>query len=146
MRENCTFRLSGGRRLALQWAPPPTRQAERASPKARTLAGRLKVETSDRPCGRISRCLAFGATGKGEARTALLEGTEAGAADSITKATGVGAKDRQRLIQRTAVYGPVCTVVWEGRSRKAPPYPDWRAPASRRSSGGRYCCEQRFWR
>jgi hypothetical protein len=27
MRENCTFRLSGGRRRALQWAPPPTRQA-----------------------------------------------------------------------------------------------------------------------
>src|SRR5271169_2692126 len=26
MRENCTFRLSGGRRRALQWAPPPTRQ------------------------------------------------------------------------------------------------------------------------
>ena len=25
---------------------------------------------------------------------------------------------------RTAVYGPVRTVVWEGRSRKAPPYPD----------------------
>jgi hypothetical protein len=25
MRENCTFRLSGGRRQALQWAPPPTR-------------------------------------------------------------------------------------------------------------------------
>ena len=24
---------------------------------------------------------------------------------------------------RTAVYGPVCTVVWEGRSREAPPYP-----------------------
>jgi hypothetical protein len=22
------------------------------------------------------------------------------------------------------VYGPVCTVVWEGRSREAPPYPD----------------------
>jgi hypothetical protein len=21
-------------------------------------------------------------------------------------------------------YGPVCPVVWEGRSRKAPPYPD----------------------
>ena len=28
------------------------------------------------------------------------------------------------LIRRTAVYGPVRTVVWEGRSRKAPPYPD----------------------
>src|SRR5450759_4747872 len=62
-------------------------------------------------------------TGKGEARTALLEGTEAGAAGSIIKASGVGAKDRQRLIQRTAVYGPVRTVVWEGRSREAPPYP-----------------------
>src|SRR6185503_7052192 len=28
------------------------------------------------------------------------------------------------LIHRTAVYGPVRTVVWEGRSREAPPYPD----------------------
>ena len=62
-----------------------------------------------------------------EARTALLEGTEAGAAGSIINASGVGAKDRQRLIQRTAVYGPVRTVVWEGRSREAPPYPDCRA-------------------
>ena len=25
---------------------------------------------------------------------------------------------------RTAVYGPVRTVVWEGRRREAPPYPD----------------------
>jgi hypothetical protein len=31
---------------------------------------------------------------------------------------------------RTAVYGPVRTVVWEGRSREAPPYPDpWDGPA-----------------
>src|SRR5712692_8996657 len=28
------------------------------------------------------------------------------------------------LIRRTAVYGPVRTVVWEGRSREALPYPD----------------------
>src|SRR5882757_10574743 len=28
------------------------------------------------------------------------------------------------LIHRTAVYGPVRTVVWEGWSREAPPYPD----------------------
>src|SRR5260221_1624125 len=27
------------------------------------------------------------------------------------------------IIHRTAVYGPVRTVVWEGRSREAPPYP-----------------------
>src|SRR5712664_1735477 len=30
-----------------------------------------------------------------------------------------------RIIRRTAVYGPVRTVVWEGRSREAPPYPDF---------------------
>lgn len=29
-----------------------------------------------------------------------------------------------RLTNRTAVYGPVRTVVWEGKSRKAFPYPD----------------------
>ena len=28
------------------------------------------------------------------------------------------------LTGRTAVYGPVCTVVWEGWSREASPYPD----------------------
>jgi hypothetical protein len=33
--------------------------------------------------------------------------------------------NRLCLIQRTAVYGPVRTVVWEGRSRETPPYPDW---------------------
>src|ERR1700688_4677863 len=40
MRENCTFRLSGGRRRALQWAPPPTRhprsgRTKRACPRRR---------------------------------------------------------------------------------------------------------------
>jgi len=34
---------------------------------------------------------------------------------------------RVSVTSRTAVYGPVRTVVWEGRSREAPPYPDlWR--------------------
>jgi hypothetical protein len=34
---------------------------------------------------------------------------------------------RVSVTSRTAVYGPVCTVVWEGWSREAPPYPDlWR--------------------
>jgi len=27
------------------------------------------------------------------------------------------------MIDRTAVYGPVCTVVWEGRAARSP-YPD----------------------
>jgi hypothetical protein len=72
------------------------------------------------------------------ARTALLEGTKAGAAGSISKASGVGVKDRQGLSQRTAVFRPVRTVVWKGRSREAPPYLDFRseqdAPASLSSS------------
>src|SRR5262245_5418213 len=29
-----------------------------------------------------------------------------------------------RSIRRTAVYGPVCPVVWEGWRREASPYPD----------------------
>jgi RNA-directed DNA polymerase len=31
----------------------------------------------------------------------------------------------RRLIRRTAVCGPACTVVWEGSSCEATPYPDW---------------------
>ena len=81
------------------------------------------MATSNRPCGRISRSLAFGATGKGEARTASLEGTEAGATDSTVQAYGAGVKDRPRSIQRTAVYGPVCTVVWEGEAARPTPIP-----------------------
>src|SRR3954447_25941554 len=34
------------------------------------------------------------------------------------------ADDDEDVSRRTAVYGPVRRVVWEGRSRKAPPYPD----------------------
>ena len=36
------------------------------------------------------------------------------------------------LSSRTAVYGPVRTVVWEGRGREAPPYPDPPGPRRRR--------------
>ena len=43
---------------------------------------------------------------------------------------------RVSATSRTAVYGPVCTVVWEGWSREAPPYPDrvwiWSSYASLR--------------
>src|ERR1700730_8548635 len=38
------------------------------------MEGRLDVETSNRPCGRISRSLAFAATGKGEAWTRHSKG------------------------------------------------------------------------
>src|SRR4051812_27815423 len=42
------------------------------------------------------------------------------------------ADDDEDVSRRTAVYGPVRTVAWEGRSRKAPPYPDRRPPTRRR--------------
>src|SRR6185312_7899449 len=37
------------------------------------------------------------------------------------------------IIRRTAVYGPVRTVVWEGRSRETPPYPVCGEGGSRRA-------------
>src|ERR1700682_5907054 len=41
--------------------------------------------------------------------------------------------NRVSATSRTAVYGPVRTVVWEGRSCEAPPYPDlWRKAVIRR--------------
>ena len=40
--------------------------------------------------------------------------------------------NRVSATSRTAVYGPVRTVVWEGRSREAPPYPDPARPVELR--------------
>src|SRR5215204_873315 len=42
-----------------------------------------------------------------------------------------------RVIRRTAVYGPVRTVVWEGRHREMPPYPDLEAAFSEPPIGRR---------
>src|SRR6516164_6138255 len=42
---------------------------------------------------------------------------------------GLRRRPATRIIHRTAGYGPVCPVVWEGRSREAPPYPDLGEPA-----------------
>jgi hypothetical protein len=57
---------------------------------------------------------------------AVMQGPEASSAihASQTPAVAPPAGTGVRSIHRTAVYGPVCTVVWEGRSREAPPYPD----------------------
>ena len=40
------------------------------------------------------------------------------------------------MICRTAGYGPVCPVVWEGRSRERPPYPDSHAERNRTKGTG----------
>jgi hypothetical protein len=39
---------------------------------------------------------------------------------------------RAQLLEGT--YGPVRTVVWEGRSRETPPYPDCRPPSRKREA------------
>ena len=67
------------------------------------------------------RKLIFGTGRTGEARSAAAEASEARAAKTISNARR---SLIDRLIHRTAVYGPVRTVVWEGRSRETPPYPD----------------------
>src|SRR5438445_6385 len=43
---------------------------------------------------------------------------------SLVHSAYIRRRTADRIIHRTAVYGPVRTVVWEGRSREAPPYPD----------------------
>ena len=63
--------------------------------------------------------LALEPVAKGEARSPDTQGTEARTAHAEPERPAAG-------LRRTAVYGPVRTVVWEGRSREAPPYPDWR--------------------
>src|SRR6266699_2066287 len=62
--------------------------------------------------------------GKGEARTALLKGPKPACGNPRLSLWHETQTNRLCLIWRTAVYGPVRTVVWEGRSREAPPYPD----------------------
>src|SRR5712672_3563544 len=49
--------------------------------------------------------------------------------------------NRVSVTSRTAVYGPVRTVVWEGWSREAPPYPDhWPSSTIHRAGRGRPLC------
>src|SRR6266851_712802 len=80
--------------------------------------------------------LDFSSAPKGEARQAGGEDIESLLAANEPERPAdtrriIGSK-RVSVTSRTAVYGPVRTVVWEGRSREAPPYPD-RCPLSRRS-------------
>src|SRR3954452_21793882 len=63
--------------------------------------------------------------GRGEAQDAAQEGTESLPAKRDTQSPATGESHRQPLNSiEPPWYGPVCPVVWEGRSREAPPYPD----------------------
>src|SRR3954449_10749568 len=63
--------------------------------------------------------------GRGEAQDAAQEGTESLPAKRDTQSPATGESHRRPLNSiELPWYGPVCPVVWEGRSREAPPYPD----------------------
>ena len=72
--------------------------------------------------------LAFPPEDPGEAPRTGGEGTEPPTANRAPERPVPNipliAEHDENVSHRTAVYGPVRTVVWEGRSREAPPYPD----------------------
>src|SRR6266849_3171170 len=72
--------------------------------------------------------LDFSSTPTGEARQALREDIESLSvvheSERPANTRRIILSKRVSVTSRTAVYGPVRTVVWEGRSREAPPYPD----------------------
>ena len=74
--------------------------------------------------------LDFSSAPTGEARQARREDIESlSVVSEPERPTNTLCLERVSATSRTAVYGPVRTVVWEGRSREAPPYPDlWHQP------------------
>src|SRR5262249_26714842 len=61
------------------------------------------------------------------------EGTESPLAKRETQSPATGESHCRTLNSiEPPWYGPVCPVVWEGRSREAPPYPDLRDHRRRR--------------
>jgi hypothetical protein len=84
----------------------------------------LDVEISNWPCGRKSRSLAFGTAGKGEARTALLEGPKP-ARGNPPVSLWHGRKTKPSVLNpanrriRTRMYGGV-----GGEESRDSPYPD----------------------
>jgi hypothetical protein len=69
--------------------------------------------------------LDFSSAPTGEARQARREDIESlSVVSEPERPTNTLCLERVSATSRTAVYGPVRTVVWEGRSREAPSYPD----------------------
>ena len=85
--------------------------------------------------------LDFSSAPTGEARQARREDIDSlSVVSEPERPTNTFCLERVSATSRTAVYGPVRTVVWEGRSREAPPYPDHWHIASFRCAAefGRY--------
>ena len=78
-----------------------------------------------RPKIQYQLSLAFMTEGRGESPDAGHEGTESPTAKRDTQSPATGESHCRALNSiEPPWYGPVCPVVWEGRSREAPPYPD----------------------
>jgi hypothetical protein len=68
--------------------------------------------------------LDFSSAPTGEARQASREDIESlSVVSEPERPSNTLCVERVSVTSRTAVYGPVRTVVWEGRSREAPPTP-----------------------
>lgn len=91
---------------------------------------RLDVEISSWPCGRKSRPLAFGAVERVKPGRHCSKGRSQHV-EIHDRASGTDAKQTV-CGWRTAVYEPVCTVVWEGRSRETPLILILRSPSAKR--------------
>ena len=72
----------------------------------------------------IQYSLALDLTGRGESPLGGHQGTEPPVAKPDPESPALA----ERLLRLNPVeppwYGPVCPVVWEGRHREVPPYPD----------------------
>src|SRR3981081_1723825 len=92
------------------------------------MEGRLDVETSNRPCGRISRSLAFAAMRKGEARMRRSKGPKplrrTPLSDSPARRETPTVLNLSNRRIRTRMYGGV-----GGEESRASPDPDF-APAA----------------
>src|SRR3981189_989391 len=88
------------------------------------MEGRLDIETSHRPCGRISRSLAFAAMRKGEARMRRSKGpkplrrTPLSDSPARRETPTVSNPSNRRI--RTRMYGGV-----GGEESRDSPYPDF---------------------
>ena len=91
---------------------------------ARGIKGKASEQRDLRDDRRQKKPILFGLAeaSRGEAPRGIQEGTESPSGDALCRKPGYFTPSSTR---RTAVCGPACTVVWEGRTGDCPPYPDY---------------------
>src|SRR5208283_677176 len=101
---------------------------------ARGIKGKASEQRDLRDDRRQKKPILFGLAeaSRGEAPRGIQEGTESPSGDALCRKPGYFTPSSTR---RTAVCGPACTVVWEGRTGDCPPYPDSRRHRSQGVNG-----------